>query len=122
MDQLEFDAAWNNSPPTKVVEMFRHKNCVVRVERPLDAHWAFRGTVPEGPLDVVASCVCQQDLASWKWAGPPAPIPEVKGCLVKVCCVGVRIVWKSTERKRDLYNWYFVGQCPECKKVYWFYR
>ena len=122
MTETQFDAAWQNSPPTKVAAMLLEKGIVVRVDRPMDAHWAFKGTVPDGPMDIVAACCCQQDLKDWKWSGPPEPIPEVKGRVVRVICVGFRVAHKSTEQKRHLYTWYFIGQCPECRHIYWFRR
>lgn len=109
MTKQEFDWAMRQAPPAHIAEAFSQEQALIRVDRPLDRRWLFKGFIKGQRLDWIVPCDCR--MMPSKWA-PSGEIDASPGG-TRACCRGARL---SVDGHMEMF---FVGECELCHVVYW---
>lgn len=113
MTKNEFEWAWDQSPSPAVAELFLHPEAIVKIEKPMDRAWSYKGLIPGTACDWIVPCGCTRPTFVQWVAEPLAPSSRREG---RAFCMGVQ--WYIGPKR----GWIYAGKCDECGRVYWLER
>ena len=113
MTKDEFEWAWNQSPSPAAAELFLHPDAIVKIEKPMDRRWHYKGLIPGHYCDWAVPCPCQAS-QMLMWAANQEIPQRTKEAIAY--CRGAQ--WNIG----PAHGWIYAGKCDECGRVYWLER